>query len=179
MHAQSMQQHPQQPSHGSHPQNHQMPNPAQQNGHPPHSQTPPVQAPNTSNLNNHSLKSNNNNQNMSNNSAMHQQSNQASNLNKNAQNAGSDYKTLVELHRKNENMLHKSYYDPGYPGELNEWTVLEYFCQPTNPFFDKTSNNAIIQQQQIHMEKLLHMKGIEYQVLYAQPPIMFIVQKVE
>jgi mediator of RNA polymerase II transcription subunit 6 len=88
--------------------------------------------------------------------------------------------SLAELHKKNnDNMLHKSYYDPGYPGELNEWSVLDYFCQPPNPFFDKSSNNAIIQQQQIHMAKLRDMKGIEYQVLHAQPPIMFIVQKCE
>ena len=91
-----------------------------------------------------------------------------------------DITPLTELHKKNnDNMLHKSYYDPGYPGELNEWSVLDYFCQPPNPFFDKSSNNAIIQQQHIHMAKLRDMKGIEYQVLHAQPPIMFIVQKCE
>jgi len=204
MHAQSMQAHhsqsqqQQQHPHGNNNPQATNPNQAQQNTqaqHPPNSQTPPVQSQNGQQMNN--ISSNNPSSNppaqsprniLANTSPMHhsQMNNQSlqnqTQISKtgNTTSTTQDFTPLAELHKKNnDNMLHKSYYDPGYPGELNEWSVLDYFCQPPNPFFDKSSNNAIIQQQHIHMAKLRDMKGIEYQVLHAQPPIMFIVQKCE
>jgi len=81
--------------------------------------------------------------------------------------------------KQRDNMLHKSYYDPAWTDQINEYNVLDYFCQATNPFYTTNCNNEIIKTQRGSLEQLRSMTGIEYFVVHQQSPILFIIRKVE
>lgn len=88
-------------------------------------------------------------------------------------------KEAISAIKQKDNMLHKSYYDPAWTDQINEFNVLDYFCQSTNPFYDTTCNNEIIRTQRGSLEQLRSMTGIEYFLVHQQSPILFIIRKVE
>jgi mediator of RNA polymerase II transcription subunit 6 len=59
--------------------------------------------------------------------------------------------------------------------------VLEYFAQ--SPFFDRSSNNAVLKQQSQFQsfgdvpQALRKMRGVEFAILDARPPDLWIVAK--
>lgn len=46
-----------------------------------------------------------------------------------------------------ENELHLSWSDSTWIPLLNQHNVMDYFCQRSNPFYDRTCNNEIIKMQ--------------------------------
>jgi len=46
-----------------------------------------------------------------------------------------------------ENRLHVSWSDSSFLQYLNPTTVLDYFCDPRNPFYDSNCNNQILKMQ--------------------------------
>eukprot|EP01102_Stenamoeba_stenopodia_P013920 TRINITY_DN4570_c0_g1_i2.p1 TRINITY_DN4570_c0_g1~~TRINITY_DN4570_c0_g1_i2.p1 ORF type:complete len:259 (+),score=59.18 TRINITY_DN4570_c0_g1_i2:198-974(+) len=53
--------------------------------------------------------------------------------------------------------------------------VLTYFSMSS--FYDRTCNNEVIKMQQLPMEKMREMKGIEYQVVDSNPPFLYVIRK--
>jgi len=79
---------------------------------------------------------------------------------------------------KQINMLHEEWYNPNF-GEITEYNVLDYFCHHTNPFYE-TSNLCFNEmRRKVNKEALANMFGYEYQLTFCQPPIMFIISKIE
>jgi mediator of RNA polymerase II transcription subunit 6 len=70
-------------------------------------------------------------------------------------------------------------------GELTNQNVFDYFA--TSMFYDKQSNNQVLRMQTMHTgmpivneaEELKRFTGIEFAVVHAQPPSMFIIHKRE
>ncbi|KAF8078296.1 MED6-domain-containing protein [Lyophyllum atratum] len=70
-------------------------------------------------------------------------------------------------------------------GPLTTENVFDYFA--TSMFYDKQSNNQVLRMQTIHSglpieneaEELKRFTGVEFAVVHAQPPSMFIIQKRE
>ncbi|KAG6910576.1 hypothetical protein DXG01_009527 [Tephrocybe rancida] len=70
-------------------------------------------------------------------------------------------------------------------GPLTTENVFDYFA--TSMFYDKQSNNQVLRMQTIHSglpvvneaEELKRFTGVEFAVVHAQPPDMFIIQKRE
>lgn len=77
-----------------------------------------------------------------------------------------------------ENLLHMSWSDSMWLPHLNSSNVMDYFSERSNPFYSRECNNEFIKMQQnTRMDQLQHMQGIEYQLLHAQEPILYIVRK--
>jgi len=77
-----------------------------------------------------------------------------------------------------ENLLHMSWSDSMWVPHLNSSNVMDYFSERSNPFYSRECNNEFIKMQQnTRMDQLQHMQGIEYQLLHAQEPILYIVRK--
>lgn len=80
---------------------------------------------------------------------------------------------LGEIQWRSPEFLH-------YDGGLGEHNVLEYFA--LSPFYDRRSNNEIVRMQtqfsslDLLEQHLKNMKGIEFVVIDAKPPI-FVIQK--
>ena len=55
--------------------------------------------------------------------------------------------------------------------------ILEYFCQKSNPFYDKMCNNEIAKMQKLRPEQMSMMTGIEYTLLHVQEPILYVIRK--
>lgn len=55
--------------------------------------------------------------------------------------------------------------------------ILDYFSDRSNPFYDHSCNNEIIRMQRLNLEHLNNMSGIEYILLHAQEPILYVVRK--
>uniref|UniRef100_A0A8C9X425 Mediator of RNA polymerase II transcription subunit 6 n=1 Tax=Sander lucioperca TaxID=283035 RepID=A0A8C9X425_SANLU len=65
-----------------------------------------------------------------------------------------------------DNLLGISWVDSGWVPILNPGNVLDYFSERSNPFYDRTCNNELYQ-----------MVGVEYILLHAQEPILYIIRK--
>ncbi|CAL4059405.1 unnamed protein product [Meganyctiphanes norvegica] len=77
-----------------------------------------------------------------------------------------------------DNLLHMSWSDSMWVPHLNSTNVMDYFSERSNPFYSRECNNEFIKMQQnTRMDQLQHMQGIEYQLLHAQEPILYIVRK--
>lgn len=77
-----------------------------------------------------------------------------------------------------DNLLHMSWSDSMWVPHLNSSNVMDYFSERSNPFYSRECNNEFIKMQQnTRMDQLQHMQGIEYQLLHAQEPILYIVRK--
>lgn len=78
---------------------------------------------------------------------------------------------------RGENLLHRSWNDPAWAGLLNEHNVMDYFMERTNPFYDRQCNNEVLRMQRASQDQLAAMTGVEYQLLFVQPNILFVVRK--
>ncbi len=76
-----------------------------------------------------------------------------------------------------ENPLAISWHDTQWLSFLNQHTVMEYFSERSNPFYDRTCNNEILKMQRGSPEQLVHMQGIEFCLLHVQEPILFVIRK--
>lgn len=70
-------------------------------------------------------------------------------------------------------------------GPLTNANVFDYFA--TSMFYDKQSNNQVLRMQTMHTgmpleneaEELRRFTGIEFAVVHAEPPSLFIIHKRE
>ena len=58
-----------------------------------------------------------------------------------------------------ENKLSISWKENSWVPHLTPHNILAYFCQRSNPFYDKTCNNEIAKMQRLNAGQLLQMKG--------------------
>ena len=82
------------------------------------------------------------------------------------------------------NLMHTSWHDPAWIPSLSTHNVMDYFSQNTNPFYERTCNNEVLKMQRVGMQgagpidqHLPSMVGIEYMLLCAQDPILYVVRK--
>uniref|UniRef100_A0AAY5EE39 Mediator of RNA polymerase II transcription subunit 6 n=1 Tax=Electrophorus electricus TaxID=8005 RepID=A0AAY5EE39_ELEEL len=76
-----------------------------------------------------------------------------------------------------DNLLGISWVDSGWVPILNPGNVLDYFSERSNPFYDRTCNNEVVKMQRLTLDHLNQMVGVEYILLHAQEPILYIVRK--
>ncbi|XP_006865677.1 PREDICTED: mediator of RNA polymerase II transcription subunit 6-like [Chrysochloris asiatica] len=76
-----------------------------------------------------------------------------------------------------DNLLGISWVDSAWIPILNSGSVLDYFSERSNPFYDRTCNNEVVKMQRLTLEHLNQMVGVEYILLHAQEPILFIIRK--
>ncbi|XP_065565461.1 mediator of RNA polymerase II transcription subunit 6-like isoform X2 [Artemia franciscana] len=74
-------------------------------------------------------------------------------------------------------MLGLSWHDTNFIPHLNTNSVMDYFMELSNPFYDKTCNNQIVKMQRLSFDQLVNMVGIEYMLLHAQEPILYVIRK--
>ncbi|XP_067938961.1 mediator of RNA polymerase II transcription subunit 6-like isoform X2 [Watersipora subatra] len=70
-----------------------------------------------------------------------------------------------------------SWHDSASIPLLNVTNILDYFSR--SRFYDRTCNNEIVKMQRQSPDQLLNMTGIEYKLVYSQPPILYIIRKQE
>ncbi|XP_009981662.1 PREDICTED: uncharacterized protein LOC104376736, partial [Tauraco erythrolophus] len=75
------------------------------------------------------------------------------------------------------NLLGISWVDSSWIPILNNGSVLDYFSERSNPFYDRTCNNEVVKMQRMTLDHLNQMVGVEYILLHAQEPILFIIRK--
>lgn len=73
--------------------------------------------------------------------------------------------------------LRLSWHDSMWIPHLNPANILEYFCQKSNPFYDKQCNNEIAKMQKLSQEQMLMMTGMEYILLHVQEPVLYVIRK--
>ncbi|XP_060684326.1 mediator of RNA polymerase II transcription subunit 6 isoform X3 [Hemiscyllium ocellatum] len=76
-----------------------------------------------------------------------------------------------------DNLLGISWVDSAWIPILNPGNVLDYFSERSNPFYDRTCNNEVVKMQRLSLEHLHNMTGLEYILLHAQEPILYIIRK--
>ncbi|XP_050809567.1 mediator of RNA polymerase II transcription subunit 6 isoform X3 [Gopherus flavomarginatus] len=76
-----------------------------------------------------------------------------------------------------DNLLGISWVDSSWIPILNNGSVLDYFSERSNPFYDRTCNNEVVKMQRLTLDHLHQMIGVEYILLHAQEPILFIIRK--
>lgn len=76
-----------------------------------------------------------------------------------------------------ENPLSISWHDTAWLPALDPSNVMDYFSERSNPFYDRTCNNEIVKMQRLSPDQLTHMTGLEYVLLHAQEPILYVVRK--
>jgi mediator of RNA polymerase II transcription subunit 6 len=76
-----------------------------------------------------------------------------------------------------DKQLHLSWNNSAWIPFLTQSNVMEYFCQTSNPFYDRTCNNEIIKMQRQDPSQLQNMKGIEYSLLHVQEPVLYVIRK--
>ncbi|TRY93361.1 hypothetical protein DNTS_032856 [Danionella cerebrum] len=76
-----------------------------------------------------------------------------------------------------DNLLGISWVDSGWVPILNPSNVLDYFSERSNPFYDRTCNNEVVKMQRLTLDHLNQMVGVEYILLHAQEPILYIIRK--
>nr|XP_016853750.1 PREDICTED: mediator of RNA polymerase II transcription subunit 6 isoform X1 [Anolis carolinensis] len=76
-----------------------------------------------------------------------------------------------------DNLLGISWVDSAWIPILNSGSVLDYFSERSNPFYDRTCNNEMVKMQRLTLDHLNQMVGVEYILLHAQEPILFIIRK--
>ncbi|CAF0707501.1 unnamed protein product [Brachionus calyciflorus] len=74
--------------------------------------------------------------------------------------------------------LHINWSDSSFFPWLNEFTVLDYFCDARNPFYNVQCDNQFLKMQGGNPEALMSMNGLQYQLHSAQPPL-YIIRKVQ
>lgn len=73
--------------------------------------------------------------------------------------------------------LRISWHDSTWIPHLNPMNILDYFCQKSNPFYEKLCNNEIVKMQKLSPEQMNLMTGIEYTLLHVQEPILYVIRK--
>lgn len=73
--------------------------------------------------------------------------------------------------------LRISWHDSSQIPALNPGNILDYFCQKSNPFYDKMCNNEIAKMQKLMPDQMLMMTGEEYVLLHVQEPILYVIRK--
>lgn len=53
-----------------------------------------------------------------------------------------------------ENPMWISWCDSGWIPILNPATVMDYFSEKSNPFYDRTCNNEIVKMQRMNLDQL-------------------------
>ncbi|KAI2806204.1 hypothetical protein RDWZM_009249 [Blomia tropicalis] len=79
-----------------------------------------------------------------------------------------------------ENPLSLSWCDRASVSILNVHNILTYFAGRTNPFYDHTCNNEMLRMRGLRMDclqELEKMQGVEYVLLHAQEPILYVIRK--
>ncbi|XP_014443808.1 mediator of RNA polymerase II transcription subunit 6-like [Tupaia chinensis] len=76
-----------------------------------------------------------------------------------------------------DNLLGISWVDSSWIPILYHGSVLDYFSERSNPFYDRTCNNEVVKMQRLILELLNQMVGVEYILLHVQEPILFINRK--
>jgi len=77
----------------------------------------------------------------------------------------------------NESKFSISWHDSAWVPILNSENVLDYFCQRSNTFYDKTCNNEHVKMQRLDLAQLQFMTGIEYTLIHTQDPILYVIRK--
>ncbi|CAN7979461.1 unnamed protein product, partial [Ixodes pacificus] len=70
-----------------------------------------------------------------------------------------------------------SWHDTAWIQALEPGNVMDYFSERSNPFYDRTCNNEIVKMQRLSADQLSQMTGLEYILLHAQEPILYVVRK--
>ncbi|KAK0056111.1 mediator of RNA polymerase II transcription subunit 6 [Biomphalaria pfeifferi] len=81
------------------------------------------------------------------------------------------------MDHKTENALGISWHDTAWVPHLNQSNILDYFSERSNPFYDRTCNNETIKMQRLNPDQMLNMTGLEYSLLHAQEPILYVIRK--
>ncbi|KAL8590090.1 Mediator of RNA polymerase II transcription subunit 6 [Nucella lapillus] len=81
------------------------------------------------------------------------------------------------MDKPESNTLGISWHDSQWIPILNQSNVLDYFSERTNPFYDRTCNNEVIKMQRLSPDQLVNMTGLEFTLLHAQEPILYVVRK--
>ncbi|KAK7480362.1 hypothetical protein BaRGS_00028409 [Batillaria attramentaria] len=81
------------------------------------------------------------------------------------------------MDKPESNTLGISWHDSAWIPHLNQANILDYFSERSNPFYDRTCNNEVIKMQRQSPEQLINMQGLEYTLLHAQEPILYVVRK--
>ncbi|XP_071834464.1 mediator of RNA polymerase II transcription subunit 6-like isoform X1 [Apostichopus japonicus] len=76
-----------------------------------------------------------------------------------------------------DNPLHMSWSDSAWIPHLNQGNVMDYFSERSNPFYDRSCNNEVVKMQRRSPEHLKSMTGVEYELIHAQQPILFVIRK--
>lgn len=76
-----------------------------------------------------------------------------------------------------DNKFSISWHDSAWIPILNADNVLDYFCQRSNTFYDKTCNNEHVKMQRLDPGQLQYMTGVEYELIHAQDPILYVIKK--
>ncbi|XP_074601572.1 mediator complex subunit 6 [Brevipalpus obovatus] len=76
-----------------------------------------------------------------------------------------------------ENPLYISWHDSTWIPQINPNTVLDYFGEKSNPFYDRTCNNEMLKMQKQSLDLLETLTGIEFILLHVQEPILYIIRK--
>jgi hypothetical protein len=72
-------------------------------------------------------------------------------------------------------LLHKSWHNPGWPSNLlNVENIIHYFCDESNPFYDRQSDNQTLIMQGIPMDRLSKMNGIQFSLVHVCGPLFVI-----
>lgn len=84
-------------------------------------------------------------------------------------------------HQQITSLLHQSFKNPNWPPNfLNADNVLDYFCDPSNVFYDVSSCNQHLRMQNLNRplrECLQSMQGIQFAVVGANHPLYVIVKQ--
>jgi mediator of RNA polymerase II transcription subunit 6 len=78
---------------------------------------------------------------------------------------------------QDRSQLTLSWQDSAWIPHLSSATALDYFSQESNPFYDNTCNNEVIRMQRLDPIQLSTMTGIEYALVHAQDPILYVIRK--
>jgi len=76
-----------------------------------------------------------------------------------------------------DNKFSISWHDSAWIPILNSENVLDYFCQRSNTFYDKTCNNEQVKMQRLEPTQLDYMTGVEYRLIHGQDPILYVIRK--
>ncbi|BHF65824.1 Mediator of RNA polymerase II transcription subunit 6 [Sparganum proliferum] len=84
----------------------------------------------------------------------------------------------TEISTETDSLYEVSWANPLFsPHLLCAANVLEYFCDLSNPFYDRECNNEVIRMQKLSPEQLVSMTGIEFYLHHSQEPVLFVIRK--
>ncbi|KAK7103867.1 mediator of RNA polymerase II transcription subunit 6-like [Littorina saxatilis] len=81
------------------------------------------------------------------------------------------------MEKPENNTLGISWHDSQWIPLLNQNNILDYFSERSNPFYDRTCNNEVIKMQRLSIDQLVNMTGLEFTLLHAQEPILYVIRK--